>query len=62
MPFKLNCKQASRTLSEAEDRSLGLGERVSLWAHLRVCAACSNFSRQMVLLRKAMRQYDDPRD
>ena len=58
----LNCKQASRKLSEAEDRRLGLGERMGLWAHLKACGACNNFSRQVVLLRKAMQQYRDPRD
>jgi predicted anti-sigma-YlaC factor YlaD len=62
MAFMLNCKQASRKLSEAEDRKLGLGERVGLWAHLGMCTACTNFSKQVVVLRKAMQQYRDPRD
>jgi hypothetical protein len=62
MSFKLNCREASRKLSEAEDRSLGLGERVGLWMHLKACDACTHFSRQVVTLRKAMQQYREPRD
>ncbi len=62
MAFKLTCKEASRKISEAEDRSLGVGERVSLWAHLGACTACIRFNEQVALLRKAMRQYRDPRE
>ena len=62
MSFKLNCKEASRKISESGDRSLRFGERVGLWAHLSVCTACTNFNNQMALLRKAMQQYRDPRD
>lgn len=62
MSFMLNCKEASRKVSEAEDRGLRFGERVGLWAHLSVCTACTNFNKQMALLRKAMQHHRDPRD
>lgn len=62
MPFKLNCREASRKLSEAEDRPLGVGERVGLWFHLKACNACRNFSGQLSVLREAMRNYREPRD
>jgi hypothetical protein len=62
MPFMPTCREASRKLSEAGDRSLGVGERMGLWMHLRACDACSNFSRQLALLHKAMQQYREPRE
>lgn len=62
MSFLLNCREVSRKLSEAEDRSLGLGERMGLWMHLKACNACTNFSQQMALLRRAMQHYREPRD
>ncbi len=62
MLFMPTCREVSRKLSEAEDRSLGIGERAGLWVHLKACDACSNFSRQMTLLRTAMQRYRDPRD
>ena len=53
--MKLTCKEASRLLSEGEDRRLALGERVRLRLHLLVCDACANFSRQVETLRRAVR-------
>lgn len=59
----LNCKEVSRLLSEAQDRSLGLGERVPLRLHLTMCVGCRNYQRQLDLLRAATRQHPDiPRD
>ena len=60
MPLKLNCKQTSRLLSEAQDRRLSLFERVTLRVHLGVCDACTQFSRQLEFLRAAMRAYPGP--
>jgi hypothetical protein len=53
----LSCKEATRLMSQAQDRSLGLGERVKLRLHLAACAACSRFSRQMTLMRDALTRY-----
>jgi predicted anti-sigma-YlaC factor YlaD len=45
------------------DRKLTLAERWGMWLHLRICAACRRFERQMALLRQAMRrlQAQEPR-
>ena len=64
--MKLTCKEASGLLSEGEDRALGLGERLKLRVHLAICDACTNFSRQVALLRRAVqalkeRSGPDPR-
>ena len=50
----LSCKQASRIVSQGLDRDLGFTERVRLRVHLAICDGCTNFSRQMAFLRKAM--------
>jgi predicted anti-sigma-YlaC factor YlaD len=42
------------------DRRLTWTERTRVWVHLKVCSACSNFTRQMKLLRSAMRQLTIP--
>ena len=52
--MKLSCREASRLLSQSMDRPLGLGERLRLRVHLAVCDACSNFSRQLKILRRAL--------
>ena len=50
----LSCKQVSRIVSQGLDRDLGFTERVRLRVHLAICDGCTNFSRQMAFLRKAM--------
>jgi predicted anti-sigma-YlaC factor YlaD len=51
---KLTCKNASELVSRSLDGNIGLLERLRLRAHLKVCAACSNFVRQMQFMRKAI--------
>ncbi len=53
----LTCKQVTRMLSEAQDRPLTLGERISLKMHLLICKGCDNFGQQMRFLRNACRSY-----
>lgn len=55
----LTCKQAAQLASQGLDRRLGLLERASLRLHLLLCNGCSNFSKQMMFLRKAMRRLAD---
>ena len=55
----LNCKEVSMLLSQAQDRPLGLGERLRLRLHLALCDGCTNFRRQLVLMRAAIRRYRD---
>ena len=42
--------------SEGLDSELSLIERTRMRAHLLVCDACRNFTGQMQLIRRAMRQ------
>jgi hypothetical protein len=53
----MTCKEATRIVSQMQDRPLSFWERARLRLHLLVCAACSRFERQMRLLRLAMRRY-----
>jgi predicted anti-sigma-YlaC factor YlaD len=53
----LNCKEASRLVSESLDRSLDLRERLALKMHLMMCSGCTQFSRQMAHLRAITRSY-----
>ena len=46
-------------LSQAQDRPLGLVERLRLRAHLAICEPCQRVSSQFEFLRKALRQYRD---
>lgn len=55
----LNCKDATRMMSEAHDRPLSMSERVSLELHLAMCKGCRNFKQQMNFLREACRRYLD---
>lgn len=53
----MNCKQATRLISESQDRSLSLSERVTLKLHVMMCMGCKNFSLQVPFLSKAMKAY-----
>lgn len=49
------CSEVHRLVSERMDRPLSLAERARVRVHLLMCGACSRFSGQMALLRRAMR-------
>lgn len=53
----LSCKEVTRLLSEAEERPLGVRERVALRLHLLICDGCTNFRRQIIFLRRSARRY-----
>jgi len=53
----LDCKHASRLVSQSMDRKLSMRERLGLRLHLLMCDACTQFSRQIALLRQAVRQW-----
>lgn len=55
----LTCKEATRLLSEAQDRQLAWTERLKLETHLLICRGCSNFKSQIGFLREACRRYRD---
>ena len=53
----LSCKEATRLMSQAQDRPLSYGERVKLRLHLVACTACTRFSRQLAFMREALSRY-----
>ena len=53
------CKEVSRLVSQGLDRRLGFGERIALRVHLMICTGCTNFSRQVAFLRKAVARIGD---
>jgi len=55
----LTCRQASRLLSDSRDRKLGLGERITLRLHLTICDGCTQFDRQLDVIRQVLRRYRD---
>ncbi len=55
----MNCKHASRLMSEELDRPLNWRERLALRLYLLFCDGCRNFRRQMAFLRDATRRWRD---
>jgi len=53
----VSCKDASRLLSQAEERPMSAWERMRVQWHLAVCAMCRAFERQLAFMREAMRRY-----
>lgn len=55
MKFVLrNCREVTELVLAGQDRALGWVERGAVWLHMKVCAACPRFYRQVELMRKAM--------
>jgi hypothetical protein len=47
MPIKtISCKQATRYMTEQEERGLTVKQRLQLWRHLASCSLCRLFSQQ----------------
>ena len=55
-----DCKESHRLAAEGLDRDLTRTERMRLRIHLAMCASCTNFTRQMNLLRTAIRNFPGP--
>lgn len=49
----MNCQQATRLISESQDRTLSLSEKMTLKMHVMMCAGCKNFSLQISFLSQA---------
>jgi hypothetical protein len=54
---QVDCKQASRLISQEQDGALPLARRILLRWHLQWCEACRRFRLQAAFLRDAMRRY-----
>ena len=55
----ISCQEASRLLSQRQDRPLTVWERLKLRAHLGLCDVCTRFSAQLDFMRAALRRYRD---
>ena len=53
----MHCRNATRLMSEAQERPLSVTERISLKLHLIMCSGCHNFKDQMNTLRLMTRAY-----
>jgi hypothetical protein len=53
----LSCKEASRVVSQAQERSLTAFGLWKLRMHLAVCDQCTRFERQIQFMREALRKY-----
>lgn len=51
----MNCRRASRILSERCERPLGRFERIQLTTHLVVCTQCRRFRRDLLRLARLVR-------
>lgn len=58
----LNCKEATRLLSEAQDRPLSLREKLTLNMHTMMCSGCRNFGKQMDTLRVIAKKFANRRE
>ncbi len=56
----MNCSEATRLLSEAQDRKLSLSENFSLKMHVGICSGCRRFGSQMASLRRLSQHYTKP--
>lgn len=54
--MNLSCKEATRLMSQSQDRALSLGERAALKLHLALCRGCRAVSEQFAFLRRALRR------
>lgn len=53
----MNCKQATRLLSEKQDRPLSIREKMALKFHTILCVGCRNFEKQMDALSVFSQSY-----
>ncbi|WP_020415283.1 zf-HC2 domain-containing protein [Microbulbifer sp. VTAC004] len=52
-----SCREATRLMSESQERNLNLREQASLKLHLAMCTPCRNFGKQMQVLRRISKSY-----
>ena len=57
MATKPNCQQAAALLIAIEDRTIDVSEEEALRLHILACKACANFEQQLLVMRKAFKQW-----
>lgn len=58
----LSCEEATRLLSEGQDRPLGATERTVLRMHTWVCSGCRQFGHQLGFVRRAVHSFAQRED
>lgn len=53
----MNCKEATKLMSDAQEKPLNLTEKMPLKLHTMMCSGCRNFEQQMGDLRRITRAY-----
>ncbi len=53
----LSCKEATRLMSEAQDRDLAITETLGLEMHLLICSGCRRYREQMNFLHQICQQH-----
>jgi hypothetical protein len=53
----INCRRVTELCSQEMERNLQLQEQIPLRMHLLMCSGCTNFRKQMSILRDAMQRY-----
>ena len=57
IPLMRTCKEVTALVIAREDQALPWQERLALRLHMRICAACPKFERQVLTMRNAMQQW-----
>ena len=58
----MNCEQATRLMSEGQERPLSVSERTTLRMHTWICVGCRNFKGQLGFIRHAMKSFSQRPD
>lgn len=53
----LNCRDASRLISESLDRRLTWSEKINIVIHLALCRNCRQYKRQLKQLRQQINHW-----
>lgn len=53
----LSCKEVSKLVSRAQDRSLSMRERIAVRMHLFMCTLCRRYKKQLDFLTRAGRGF-----
>lgn len=56
MKLKVNCREVTHLLLHAEDKPLPWLDRLRIRLHMRICATCPRFARQLGVMRDAFAQ------
>jgi hypothetical protein len=57
MVLMRTCKEVTSLVIAREDKALPWHDRLALRLHMRICAACPKFERQVFTMRNAMQQW-----